>query len=361
MNQNNSPEDIKKDIAQLKAQIRHNERIWLGFRDIEVTIIGARSLHELIALLVNGIHDTFSGVDCVTLAYHDRDYSMARLLAKESKPELGTTSFITVSRPSLEALFPNFPRPHMGRCNAAMQSLLFPSYEHPLGSMVLVPLILRGQLIGSLNQASRHPTHYDDDVATDFLEHLAAISAMCIDNVINREQVKQGGLTDVLTGVANRGFFERRLQEELTRWNRRGGSLVCMLAAIDDFKQVNDEHGHHTGDCVLQHVAELFGRQLRASDVLARYGGEEFALLLSETSEKQAQTIAERLRDIVAHARVDTDSAQALAITLSIGLTVLDRRSRPPGDGAADSLLVRAHKALSRAKQTGRNKVVVVS
>lgn len=351
--------DRSEDLAQLRAQIRDNERIWLGFRHIEVSIIGAHSLRELIALLISGIRDTFPNVACATIACLDPDYSLARLLAQEGEPHLEDGAFVTISRPSLEALFSDLPHPQLGRCNASLQSVLFPCCKYQLGSMALMPLVLRGKLVGSLNQASRHATHYEQDAATDFLEHLAAVSAMCIDNVVNRERLKADGLTDPLTDVANRRFFERRLHEELTRWSRRGGSLICMLADIDHFKQVNDTYGHQVGDRVLQQVAALLGKDLRASDVLARYGGEEFVLLLPETSEKQGSAIAERLRDVVASASFDVGAGEALNVTLSAGLAVLDRRSGEVGDNPASSLLQQADAALYRAKQTGRNKVVV--
>ncbi len=357
--QDHSPGEAAGDITELKAQIRDNERVWSGFRNIEVGIIGARSLRDLVGLLVGGISDTFAGVDRVTIACLDPDYSLSRMFSQEAEPKLEPGSFVAVGGAALEALFPDFPRPRLGHCSPAIQSLLFDSCPYPLGSIALVPLVLRGQLVGALNQASRHAGHYEQATATDFLEHLAAVTAMCIDNVVNRERLKMDGLTDVLTRVANRRFFDRRLNEELTRWRRRGGSLVCMLVDVDHFKQVNDSHGHQAGDKVLAQVAGLLGKDLRASDVLDRYGGEEFVLLLPETSERQGVAIAERLCEIVERAKFEIDAPEPLSVTVSAGLAVLDRRSgRVPPE--TDSWIVgQADAALYRAKRTGRNKVVV--
>lgn len=347
------------DVTELKAQIRDNERIWSGFRNIELSIIGAHTLRELVALLIAGVNKAFRDVDRATVACLDRDYSLLRMVEQEPEPALEPGTFVALSRIELERLFPDFPRPRLGRCNTQIQSLLFPGCPYHLGSMALMPLTLRGQLIGAFNQGSRHPMHYDPNTATDFLEHLAAISALCIDNVINRERLKLDGLTDALTGIANRRFFERRLHEELTRWRRRGGSLVCMLVDIDHFKQVNDKHGHQTGDQVLRRVTDMLGKDLRASDVLARYGGEEFVLLLPETSEKQGAAIAERLREIVANASLEGGTGDTLSVTVSIGLAVLDRRSQQLPQHAAEWLLSQADAALYRAKQGGRNKVEI--
>jgi two-component system cell cycle response regulator len=347
------------NIAELKAQIRDNERIWSGFRNIELNIIGAHSLRELVALLIQGTNEAFSDVDCATVACVDSDYSLARMVEQERTPDLLPGTFVSISGADLETLFPELPRPRLDRCSSGIQSLLFPAYTQHLGSMALMPLMLRGQLIGSFNQASRHPMHYDPRTATDFLEHLAAITALCIDNVINRERLKLDGLTDALTNTANRRFFERRLREELTRWRRRGGALICMLVDIDHFKQVNDKYGHQTGDQVLRQVSDMLGKDLRASDVLARYGGEEFVLLLPETSEKQGIAIAQRLREVIERAQFDNDVGDTLTVTVSIGLAMLDRRSQNVPQNIAEWLLREADAALYRAKQGGRNKVVV--
>lgn len=352
---------VGDEITELKRQIRDNERVWSGFRTIEVRILGARDLRELVTVLVEGIREAFSSVDYASIAYLDPDYRLSRLFAGDAQARRDRGPFISLSKPTLEALFPEFPRPRLGACSATIQSTVFPGYQQRLQSMALTPLLLRGEFVGALNQGSRHPRHYDEQTATDFLEHLAAVTAMCVDNVVNRERLKLDGLTDELTGVANRRFFERRTGEELIRWRRRGGSLVCMLVDIDHFKQVNDQYGHQAGDRVLTQIAGLLGRDLRASDVLARYGGEEFVLLLPETSEQQGAAIAERLRQVIGHAKFDIDQPTPLSVTISAGLAVLDRRTGPLAEDTGSWLLGQADGALYRAKQTGRNRVVVSS
>lgn len=352
-------DELGADLAELRAQVRSNERIWSGFRQIELSIIGAHSLPELLTLLIDGVRRTFGGVEWASLACLDPDYSLSRLLA--STGNAAAAVFVPVQPADLQRLFPNPPRPRLGRCDASTQALLFSDCPHRLGSMALVPLMLRGELVGCFNQASRHPTHYDPATATDFLEHLAAITALCIDNVINRERLKLDGLTDALTGIANRRFFERRLREELLRWRRRGGTLVCILVDVDHFKQVNDRYGHQAGDRVLAQVAGMLGKDLRASDVLARYGGEEFVLLLPETSERQGLRIAERLREVIERTRFELDTDTVPTVTVSVGLAVLDRRAPQDSYDAGEWLLHQADAALYRAKQAGRNQVALAT
>jgi diguanylate cyclase (GGDEF)-like protein len=236
--------------------------------------------------------------------------------------------------------------------------ILFPGVSRPLRSAALIPMRLRDELVGSLNQGSSDAGHFAATAATDLLEHLAAVTALCMDNAANRARLRRDSLTDALTGVANRRFFERRLDEETSRWQRYATSLSCLLVDLDHFKQINDRFGHPAGDRTLQRVAELLGRGLRASDVLARYGGEEFALLLPATDRDQAGEIAERLRAAIERAGASPDPGGPDRVTVSIGLANLGARARELRHETPASWLLRlADRALYRAKAEGRNRV----
>jgi len=351
------------ELDRLKRQLRHNERIWDGFRRIEIQMIGAQSLRDVVGVLATEFPRTFTRVDCVTLACFDPEYELTRML--ESGPAEGEGGgidiaghFATLSYDALARLFPAPYKPVLGPCRDEWRSLLFAGHRGPLASVALAPLVLRNQLIGSLNQGSRDVSHFSPETATDLLEHLAAVVAMCVDNVVNRERLRLYGLMDPLTGVANRRFFERRLGEEVERWFRRGEPLTAMLIDVDHFKSVNDRFGHQIGDRVLQEVAALLGRDLRAADVLARYGGEEFVLLLPNTTPTQATAIAQRVCAHVArHCFHDGDPS--LSVTVSVGVACLNADSELDGDAPAAWLLQQADAALYRAKQTGRNRVVM--
>jgi two-component system, cell cycle response regulator len=352
------------DISRLKQQLRDNERIWSGFRRIEVRMIGAPSLRELVAVATRELPQTFPRVDTVTLACFDPEYEMARLLEGGATADTTAASetadaFVAISQESLVKLFGASYRPRLGPCTPDMQALLFPNYPRALGSMALAPLVLRGQLIGALNQASLDATHFSPESATDLLEHLAAVTSMCVNNAVNHERLRLYGLTDPLTGVANRRFFERRLNEEIERWLRRREPLVYMLVDIDHFKQVNDQHGHRVGDQVLQQVAQLLGRDLRGADLLARYGGEEFMLLLPNTTAAQGAAIAQRLCQNVARHAFAIAAEQPLGVTISIGVTCLAASTGNSTQTPAAWLFEQADAALYQAKQAGRNRVVV--
>ena len=351
---------LSRSHRHMEAQVRHNERIWAGFRQIEIQMIGAQSLGELVETLVSRIPELFLAVDCVSLVCVDPEYELSRLMAAYPKSQIGRY-FIPVDREWLDTLVSVTGRPRLGPCDAQLQARMFSSCGVRLNSCAIAPLTLHGALIGCLNQGSRDAGHFSADSATDLLEHLAAVTAMCIDNVVNHERLKRDGLTDALTGVANRRFFERRLHEELVLRHRRRNSIALLLADLDHFKDLNDRYGHQVGDDALRQVARALSEGLRASDVLVRYGGEEFALLLPDTDPEKALEIAQRLRAQVAGLVLDGMGGEVAAVTVSLGVACLwpeGGLASKTDDDAGTWLLRQADDALYRAKAAGRNQVV---
>jgi diguanylate cyclase (GGDEF)-like protein len=156
----------------------------------------------------------------------------------------------------------------------------------------------------------------------------------------------------VLTGLNNRRNFMQLSETELSRTSRHGGALSVLMLDIDNFKQVNDTHGHQVGDTVIQMLAAVCQEQLRDLDVIGRLGGEEFAVTMPNADREQALLVAERLRQAVEASSVLLPHGPALRFTVSIGVTTL-------ADGLTnlDTLLDQSDKALYRAKNSGRNRV----
>jgi two-component system cell cycle response regulator len=360
------------EVARLKHQLWQNERIWAGFRRLEVSLIGAHSLRELVSALATEFPRIFPKVDRVTLACFDPEYELTRMLnapfgsdpaVREGMADESVVgdSFIAVTQESLRKVFGGMRRPRLGACTSEIQALLFPSYPQPLGSVALAPLLLRGQLIGTLNQASLDPRHFAADTATDLLEHLAAVTTMCLDNAVSRERLRWYGLMDPLTGVANRRLFDHRLGDEIERWLRRPEPLAYMLVDVDHFKRVNDKYGHQIGDEVLKQVAEVLGRDLRGADLLARYGGEEFVMLLPNTTRSQATAIAQRICNNVAAHKFRVSKGRTLSVSISIGVACLDNTSDTAKQPASMWLFEQADKSLYAAKHAGRNRISVAA
>lgn len=342
----------------MASQLRANERIWAGFRELELAMLAAGSLADVLAVVTRLLPERFPAVNISTLAWHDPEYELTRLLERE----LGEfpAGFVVLNNTELAGQVPQ-DAPRLGRADDACRRLLFPDQPPALiQSIAVVPLRLRGTVVGSLNQASRDPSHFNSEVATDLLEHLAAVGAICIDNAVNRARLERDVITDPLTGVSNRRFFARRLQEEVSQWQRQRGSLSCLFVDLDHFKQINDRYGHQVGDEALRRVAQLLGESLRTSDVLARYGGEEFALLLPGTDAAQARETAERLRARIAARSLVLAAGRSLTITASIGCATLDQPSSADVAMLGAWLVRSADAALYTAKSEGRNRAVAV-
>jgi diguanylate cyclase (GGDEF)-like protein len=164
-------------------------------------------------------------------------------------------------------------------------------------------------------------------------------------------------IRDGLTGLYNQTYMKARLQEELYRSERYKYPLSLIMIDVDDFKAVNDRHGHISGDRVLRNFSDLLLDSLRASDIAGRFGGEEFLLLLPQTSCLDAAAAAERIRKTVAvyPFRLGGGTDRTCQFTISLGVF----SSQASGQGV-EEIINLADQALYRAKKEGKNKVVVV-
>jgi len=165
------------------------------------------------------------------------------------------------------------------------------------------------------------------------------------------EKLGADATVDFLTKIPNRRALEKRLFEELARFNRHGSIFSLVMFDVDCFKRINDTLGHLAGDRVLRAVAGILGEEKRETDYLARYGGEEFALVLPETFLDQAVLVAQKIRRRVEASRF-THEGQSLRLTVSAGVSQVAEK----GDSVAE-LVERTDAALYRAKERGRNRV----
>jgi len=167
-------------------------------------------------------------------------------------------------------------------------------------------------------------------------------------------------ITDPLTKAHNRRYLDRRLAEEVARSARYALDLSVLMLDIDHFKQVNDSYGHQAGDATLTTMSGLIKSALRDLDVVARYGGEEFMVICTNTAVDGAALVAERLRHLVESQPIeitgDSGTSQTIQISISIGVAGLSA-----GIDSQEKLVQAADRALYRAKEQGRNRVIVAA
>ena len=173
---------------------------------------------------------------------------------------------------------------------------------------------------------------------------------------IAQKKMAEMSTKDALTGLYNRRYFTEALDRELARANRYRSEIVLCMLDLDHFKTVNDTYGHPAGDAVLSELGGMLKEYIRESDLLCRYGGEEFAIILTNTDPEKARLVCERFREMVAWHEF-TYNAFSFHVTISVGIASYDSASNP----SALELIEWADKALYRAKNTGRNRVVECS
>jgi diguanylate cyclase (GGDEF)-like protein len=187
----------------------------------------------------------------------------------------------------------------------------------------------------------------------ELFEYLAGQAAVSIENADLHETVQRQAVTDELTGLANIRELHTALDREIERSRRFNSSLGLVMLDIDDFKQVNDVHGHQQGDQVLVMVSRVLRDLSRDIDMPARYGGEELVVITPETDAAGAAQLAERMREAVENLRTPRQDGQGeVGVTASFGVASL-----PESASDKASLIAAADAALYRAKRAGKNRV----
>lgn len=351
---------LRRKLRAFLSQARENEQKARRFQEQELRLISTASLSELVQRVLFNYRTAFQ-IDVVSLVLFDPEYEIQRILEEEGVrlDEMEQLCFVHELE-NLDNLFGISSEPQLGPYHVRNHSFLFAEDTVTPKSVALLPLVRYGNLIGSLNLGSERSNRFVEGYATDFLQRLSTIVAICLENATNHERLKRVGLTDSLTGVNNRRFFDQRLIEETARAQRTDEPLACLFMDVDHFKSVNDNHGHQVGDQVLRDVAGIIREQLRSSDVLGRYGGEEFSALLVNASSEAAIEIAERIRSLIAkHIFTSTDD-KPLSLTISIGIATLPINvSDADAETLSEDLVERADQAVYQAKSNGRNQVIL--
>ena len=284
----NELETLKQRLEALYDDARNNEKILKKFQYLELKLLSCSSLSELIQIITHHSRSTF-GWDTLTIILHDEDRKIFKLLKDSGEnPDRQEALQLLPEISHLKQIYGMTRKPALGPFDANKHRPLFLATQKYPRSVALLPLQRNNRLLGSLNLGSYKIDRFQKGSATDFLQHLAAVLATCLHTAIAHERLKQAGLTDALTGINNRRFFDQRLEEEISRNKRLESSLSCLFIDIDHFKIINDTFGHDVGDLVLKNVAELVRAQIRTIDVVARYGGEEFAILLGQSGQEKA-------------------------------------------------------------------------
>lgn len=372
-NQDDQSVQLKAQFNRLLNNAHENQHKLKRFEEIEFKLMAAESVEQLL-LIIRDEYASLFKLDACTLLLEDEDLSL-RCLIPKSFQDAEYKQFLTLL---------NFPveLEKLHYLPTQITTGLFHLTKHQwlmdnsrIESIAVMPLIRRGKIMGVFCCGSYDRNRFQAHAACDFLQRLSFIMAICIENALNLERLRLSTMTDALTQVHNRRFFDQRLPEELARSDRSLKAISCLFLDIDHFKSVNDTYGHGVGDDVLCQVAQRIQTVLRTHDVLARYGGEEFAVLLPETENDEAMMVAQRIISAVNKSRIVIDKNIILTITISAGVSTLMAEGSLTAEGSLQAegsinnsfndivtlgtkLLSTADQALYLAKEQGRNRAI---
>jgi len=233
-----------------------------------------------------------------------------------------------------------------------------PSYK--TGSFVSIPLRLGEKTIGVLNISDKMEGEVFSEEDMTLLGSFASYASIALERSMYYSLVghlRELSITDSLTGLFNKRYFEERFFEELQRSERHNLSFSLAMLDIDDFKLFNDTEGHLSGDEVLKNIANIAKENTRVIDIIARFGGEEFAIIMPQTEKDEAFFVAERIRKSVREQLSHTwGYFPKEHITVTMGVATF------PSDGKGmKDLIQNADRALYRGKKDGKDRTLLYS
>ena len=217
-------------------------------------------------------------------------------------------------------------------------------------ALICIPLIARGQIKGALNIYREGEAVAFSETEFEIAKRFGDAAALALDNAEVRARLEHQARTDSLTGLFNHSVFYERLLESLQESSRTHAPLAVLMLDIDDFKRVNDVHGHGVGDELLRFLAEAMRAIVRPEDAICRLGGEEFAVVMEECNGEDAVRVAERVQTRLA----GVDFPGIGHMTVSVGLALGPEHAMNPRELAAC-----AEAAMMTAKAQGKNQVVL--
>lgn len=231
--------------------------------------------------------------------------------------------------------------------SASNNTIISPNY---FKTIHIIPLVFEEKLLGGLCLCSLDEIDYQDLKLYDsFIKELLALMKM----KYLYSKVEFLSVTDGLTGLYNRRYFEYNIEREFFRAKRYKNNLSMAILDIDFFKNINDTYGHQHGDFVLKEISKLIRESFRRTDILCRYGGEEIVIIMPETSLENAVIPSERLKEKIANKDFIYNNTN-MKLTVSIGISAMSDEFNNQKE-----IIESADRALYKAKQTGRNKVVI--
>ena len=347
--------DVDSQMVEFERTVEFNERILQRLQQYELMLLDCATLAAMLDVLLYATPTHF-GLNGVSLTLYDPDGGIEELLPEDSEYGFDLTlerdnfdmQQLYGARPEVEYLASDDPRALRAIANVDSGQ-----------TALMLPLLREGVVVGSFHWVSEEANAFASEIEKGFLNHLAAIITLCLQNCINAERLTRLSLLDPLTRLSNQRAFEMALRKELSAAHRNQKPLTLLLIEVDDFKGINDNYGHLSGDFALKCIARHVSGMLRSTDHIARLQGSRFALLLPSCVESKGQEIAERMRSETEFMEIDDGRNPHLFASLSIGLTGWAPQNYPAinMEQLAYQLNAVALQALEKSSDGGGNRV----
>lgn len=335
----------------LQEQLRKREQELTLINRLDRVITSSLNIQEVYDAFVTGLKDVMD-VDWATIIWVDAEDIQFGALSSEVGSAWQAGERIPLKGTATEWVVRN--KKALVESDLMHKSRFWTGAEFvKLGirSIVYLPLLSKGAVIGSLILASRRPDAYSTE-QVDLLDRLAHQIAVSVENSRLYTRAEQRARVDELTRLFNRRHFDECLRREIGMQSRAGGVASLVFLDLDLFKDYNDKYGHLDGDKILARIAFVIEKSIRDVDLAFRYGGDEFAILLPGSVGKDAFAVAERVRSKIGSAMKEEQAG----ITASLGLASW------PSDGVTpDDIVTAADRALYYAKRTGGDRTCLIS
>lgn len=309
---------------------------------------GATDEHELAEVLAEKLSKAAHMDGCLVSRWDDENGTLVHV-GTSGRPAAVSEGEIAVNRALRHVLINDEPR-HMDPSIDTLEPSELARLE-ALGaaSSLVLPLSATGRVVGLIEFVSAQTGRHFHAGEVEILRTMANQAASALENARLVRQLRDAAETDLVTGVYSHRHLQDRVRQETARAVRSHSPLSVLMVDLDDFKRINDEHGHQAGDRVLRAIAGALRAAVRTSDIVARYGGDEFVVLMPDTGAEEAEQVAERAAEAVATLPHPMSEGIEVFISCSVGLAL------HPRDGRSGKALLRAADAAMYAQKRSRS------
>lgn len=330
--------ELKQYVADVMKRLRDNERLFSRLFELESKVLASTDPEDLCFTLLRGLRSGFS-LDMVRF-WFDRSSFMGNC----KLDGLSERDLVWLEKGEIANMGLIGRHVCLMKINRDKGFVWLEKQDEHIASMALLVLGNPEKPFGVLGMGSVDGERFSPDQGIDFLQHLAQVIGLSLENAIARERLARISITDSLTGSHNRRFLQPHSHQPLSQWFGKDTQVTCLYFDLDDFKAINDRLGHARGDDMITQVVDMARGFVREKDPLIRMGGDEFVLLLPGCSEAKGCEIAGRIVEGCGKIAFENEKA---SISMGVAYSSADK------DMAVKTLIELADQAMYVAKALG--------